>query len=117
MHSTLKKSLFWTFLLALVVLSLMPTGHLPSAVFNIWDKLQHASGYAVLTILGLRAWPARSVWFLAAALLALGGVVELAQAASGWRAGEWTDWLANGVGIGLGIGLTLWVWPFLERRL
>jgi VanZ family protein len=102
----MKKSLFWLALLALTVLSLMPTGLLPSQVFSLWDKAQHAIGFAVLALLGLAAYPHLKtrlpLW-----LLAHGGLIELAQAATGWRYGDPVDWLADAIGIAVGVALWL----------
>lgn len=92
---------FWALLLSLAVLSLMPTDYLPPQVFSLWDKAQHALGFAALSLLGLRAYP-RQAWRLAAGLLVFGGAIELAQAATGWRHGEWADWLADAVGLAVG---------------
>lgn len=97
--SHMKKLIFWAFLLALVTMSLMPTAYLAAPVFSIWDKAQHALGFAVLTLLAVQAYPSRSRLRLALALLLLGGAIELAQSASGWRMGDWRDGLANAVGI------------------
>jgi len=102
----MNRLLFWLLLTAIVVLSLLPVSELPGGIFNFWDKAQHALAYALLALLALRAYPERRSLGTALALLLFGGVLELAQAASGWRYGEWSDLLANGVGIGL--GLTLW---------
>ena len=72
---------FWALLLAVAVLSLMPTGYLPPQVFSLWDKAQHALAFAALAGLGLRAYP-RHPWHLATGLLVFGGAIELAQAAT-----------------------------------
>jgi VanZ family protein len=95
----MKKLVFWTFLLALVTLSLMPTAYLAAPIFSIWDKAQHAFGFAVLTLLAVQAYPSHPRLRLAILLLLLGGAIELAQSASGWRTGDWRDGLANAVGI------------------
>lgn len=95
---------FWALLLAVAVLSLMPTGYLPPQVFSLWDKAQHALAFAALAGLGLRAYP-RHPWHLATGLLVFGGAIELAQAATGWRHGEWDDWLADAVGLAAGTAL------------
>lgn len=89
---------FWAFVLGTVFLSLVPVEHVPQAL-NWWDKAQHALGFAVLTVLGLLAYPKAARWQLAAGLLLLGACIELAQAASGWRRGDWLDLLADAVGI------------------
>jgi VanZ family protein len=89
---------FWALLLGVAVLSLMPVAYLPAQVFNLWDKAQHALAFTALTALGLLAYPTQP-WRVAIGLLAFGGAIELAQAATGWRHGEWTDWLADAVGL------------------
>lgn len=98
---------FWALVLCVTVLSLMPTSYLPPQVFSLWDKAQHALAFTALSWLGALAYPGRA-WPLAAGLLALGGAIELAQAATGWRHGEWTDWLADAVGLALGAVLAWW---------
>jgi len=104
----MKKTAFWLCLAAVTVMSLLPTSYLPPPVFSVWDKAQHALGFLVLIVLGLIAYPQR-VWYLPPMLLVYGGAIELAQAATGWRYGEWLDLLADGVGIlaGSGVGYML----------
>ncbi len=99
-----KKTTFWLALLVLTTLSLMPTGLLPPQVFSLWDKAQHALGFGGLTLLGLLAYPHQRVR-LPLLLLAHGGLIEVAQAATGWRYGEWMDLLADAVGIAAVTGL------------
>lgn len=89
---------FWACLLGVVVLSLTPVQQLPPQVLNLWDKAQHAGGFAVLTLLGLWAYPQRAIKLLAA-MLALGAGIEVAQAATGWRYGDVLDWVADAVGV------------------
>ena len=106
-----KKTIFWLALLVLTTLSLMPTGLLPPQVFSLWDKAQHALGFGWLTLLGLLAYPNLRVR-LPLLLLAHGGLIEVAQAATGWRYGEWMDLLADAVGIAVVMGL----WWFTATR-
>lgn len=103
----MKKAAFWSALLTLTVLSLIPTGLLPSQVFSLWDKAQHALGFLVLAVLGLAAYPRHTVW-VPLLLLAHGGLIELAQGAAGWRHGDLIDWLADAIGIAFGTALWLW---------
>jgi hypothetical protein len=90
-------TVFWASILGATVICLLPAAHLP-AMFNWWDKAQHALGFAALTGFGLLAYPAAR-WRLPSGLLLLGGFIELAQAASGWRQGDWLDLLADASGI------------------
>lgn len=100
---------FWACLLGVVALSLSPVQNLPPQVFNVWDKAQHAGGFAVLTLLGLWAYPHR-VTALLVAMLALGVGIELAQAATGWRYGDVADWVADAVGV----AAAYMVWRLLQ---
>lgn len=102
---------FWALGLCVAVLSLMPATYLPAQVFSLWDKAQHALAFTALAALGLLAYP-RQPWRMVIALLAFGGAIELAQAATGWRYGEWADWLADAVGLAAGSAM---VWR--ARRL
>ena len=109
---------FWSAALGVAVLSLMPIAYLPPQVFSLWDKAQHALAFTALALLGLLAYP-RQPWRMVLALLAFGGAIELAQAATGWRYGEWSDWLADTVGLAAGWALA-WhprrLLPLLARR-
>ena len=100
---------FWACLLGVVVLSLTPVQQLPPQVLNLCDKAQHAGGFAVLTLLGLWAYPQRAVTLLAA-MLALGVGIEVAQSATGWRYGDVADWVADAVGVAAAYAL----WRLLQ---
>lgn len=95
------RAAFWLATVGLLVLTLMPAEQLPPlGPFNFWDKAQHALAFAVLTSLGLLAWPQPSLrWKLIFSLVALGGGIEMAQHLTGWRHGEWADWGADAVGV------------------
>jgi VanZ family protein len=108
----MKKILFWSVLLLVVVASLVPTDYLPPPVFSIWDKLQHATAFALLCLLGLLAYDSSRIRVIVG-LLVLGAAIEIAQAATGWRFGEWLDLLADGIGIGVALAL-LAAWPRLQ---
>lgn len=104
MHTPLiARATFWLATLALLVLTLVPGHYLPEkGPFNFWDKAQHGLAFAVLTALGLWAWPQRALHLrLALALVALGGGIEGAQHLTGWRHGEWADWAADALGVAL----------------
>ena len=107
----------WTFwlLLALVIgVTLSPIAYLPQQAFSLWDKAQHALGFAALGLSGGLAYPDRLAR-LGAGLLLLGGAIELAQHATGWRYGDWADLLADVVGLVAGLMLA-WLGPRLARR-
>ncbi|WP_372659998.1 VanZ family protein [Hydrogenophaga sp.] len=104
----MKKTAFWFCLLTVGVLSLLPTEYLPRQTFNIWDKAQHALGFAALAALCLNAYPRHKPYQLALGLLVFGAAIECAQAATGWRHGEWLDLLADGIGIAF--GMLVWTW-------
>ncbi|MCV0437365.1 MAG: VanZ family protein [Hydrogenophaga sp.] len=95
------KPAFWLSVLALTIASLVPVELLPAQSFNIWDKAQHAAGFAWLGVLGLFSYPQHPSRVVLS-LLAFGAAIELAQTATGWRFGEWLDLLGDGVGILMG---------------
>ena len=95
--------IFWGAVTIVTVLSLLPGDYLPPIAFNVWDKAQHALGFLLLGLLGLNAYP-NSIVRVVFGLLTYGAAIELAQAATGWRYGDWQDWLANAVGVSLAYG-------------
>ena len=104
---------FWLACLAVGAMSLTPVQHLPPQVFDIWDKAQHAAGFAVLALLGRLAYP-KALTRLMLGLLSYGAAIEIAQAATGWRSGDVQDWLADAIGVVAGLALCA-AWP-LGRR-
>lgn len=96
--------------LGLTVLALLPAERLPPlSVFNWWDKAQHALAFAVLAVLAGLGWPRVPAWRWCLALVAYGMLIELAQAATGWRHGDVADALADAVGVLVGLGVVaLW---------
>ena len=96
--TTLSRLVFGISFTALTVASLTPIDQLPPQVMNVWDKAQHALGFGWLTLWGLLGFPDHQRR-VALGVLLWGGVIELLQIATGWRYGEWLDWLADGLGI------------------
>ncbi|MCX7250034.1 MAG: VanZ family protein [Burkholderiales bacterium] len=96
--------IFWLLVLIVIALTLSPAAYLPKQAFTFWDKAEHALAFATLALLGALAYP-RRIGVLAVSLLAFGGAIELAQAATGWRSGDWADWLADAVGLVAGLPL------------
>lgn len=94
------KASFWSLVALTVVMSLLPGEKIPSTLV-FWDKAQHALGFAALAVFGLLAYP-RALRRMVPGLLVLGLVIECAQAMTGWRQGDWMDWLADALGVVLG---------------
>ena len=92
--------IFWVLVTLTVVMSLLPNEQVPAPLV-FWDKAQHALGFAMLAIVGLGAYPAAARQVLLGLLL-LGVGIECAQALTGWRQGDWMDWLADAIGVALG---------------
>lgn len=91
-------------MLATLWLSLIPGDQIPSGL-HFWDKAQHALGFLGLGLLGLMAYPSRiRLVMFGLALFGIG--IELIQWMTGWRHGDWQDWVADCVG--LMIGFAMW---------
>jgi VanZ family protein len=110
-----QRVLFWRIalggaVLGFTVLALLPVERLPPlSVFNWWDKAQHALAFAVLAVLARLGWPRVPAWRWCLALVVYGVLIELAQAATGWRHGSVADALADAVGVVAGLGVAaLW---------
>ena len=90
--------------LALVVSWLALSPAPPDGLDTGWDKLNHASAFAALTVVAVFAFPRspRSLWLLLAGLLCFGGAIEIAQSFTPTRNAEWGDLLADAVGIAAG---------------
>ena len=97
-----RRAAFWLAVGVVVLLSLSPVEHLPDQAMRLWDKAQHAFGFAGLTVLGCWAYPTRRVG-VPAGLVVLGVAIEWAQAWTGWRHGDGLDMVANAVGIAAGL--------------
>lgn len=91
---------FWLLVLVTLWLSLIPAEQVPKA-FSFWDKAQHALGFAALAFSGLLAYPAR-IRLLMFGLALFGAGIEVAQWLTGWRFGDWQDWVADCVGVAFG---------------
>lgn len=76
------------------------------------DKIEHFTGFYILAVLALPAFPAARRWQIFVGLTAFGGLVEVLQAipAIGRDCDVW-DWLTDMVGIGAALLPT-----FLRKR-
>ncbi len=110
----MRKVIFWCALTTVLALSLMPGPMVPTGL-HFWDKAQHFLGFFGLTGLGLLAYPKKPLLHMAGYFLLLGGFIEVAQWATGWRQGDWLDLLADA--LGTGSALLVWrVWLTLRDR-
>ncbi len=113
------------FLAAMAVVlwgTLAPEHDLPK--LNVWDKAEHALAFFGLTFLGVWAMPHLRLR-IAAAMVALGAAIEVAQATMPLgRDGDIKDLLADSMGVALGLAVALEareilhrLWPLIQRRL
>jgi len=119
-HARLWYALGALLTLAVVIASLVPASELPRV--HVSDKLEHLLAYLSLAIWFSGLVRVRHYPWLALALLALGGGIEITQGLMGLgREADWHDFIAGAGGVGLGlllglIGLRHWVrwleqWP------
>ena len=95
--------IFWLACLVVTTFSLTPVEPLPvlASSFSFGDKALHAVAFAGLCLIGSWAYLNRT-YSLILGLLVLGGGIELAQFATGWRYMQFGDLVANAVGIMIG---------------
>ena len=111
----MKKILFWICFVGLNALALSPAPYLPPALFDWWDKAQHAIGFGTLAVLAVLAYPNVSKLRTGLLLVAVGVLIEVLQYFSGYRFGDWQDALADGVGVVLGLLLAQGLLRFVTR--
>lgn len=95
------RATFAVLLVLVIVGSLVP----PTTVSRgsvIPDWVQHGLSYGLLMVTLLAGQASRRYRASAALLAVIGGVLELVQGSLGYRAAEWRDFLADGVGIAAG---------------
>lgn len=79
----------------------------PAAAFEFSDKALHVLAFMFLAVWFSGQYSRRSYWRLALGLLAFGGLIEILQGMTNYRAAEWLDLYADGVGIALGLFIAL----------
>jgi VanZ family protein len=85
----------------------------PPGAFQL-DKLVHLVAYGGLATLGcLPCERARHGLPIIIGLIALGGLIEIAQLFVPGRFGSFGDFIANGCGVLLGVALSRWLRPAL----
>jgi VanZ family protein len=95
---------FYICLAVVLVLALMPPRPMPTTG---WDKANHVLAFAVLAVLGCRAYLQRDLRVLAF-LLGYGCLIELLQGLTGYRSAEWLDVAADAIGLLVGWNLNRW---------
>jgi VanZ family protein len=103
----LLRTSFWLASAVLTFLLLAPQRFLAPEIFNWWDKLQHSLAFGALTLLGLLAYSRSGSGALRVIILLsiYGALTEILQTLSGWRYGEFRDWLADLLGIAIAWGI------------
>jgi VanZ family protein len=99
---SLQAILRWLTILSIIVftvLFLIPTQDLPEqSIFKWWDKSQHSLVFMALTTVAFLAYP-KSNLITSIYLLIYGGFIEVLQAMTSWRQGDFYDWLADAFGV------------------
>jgi hypothetical protein len=109
--TTLRHARLWYLLgigltLTVIVASLVPARDLPHV--RVSDKVEHFVAYGSLALWFGGLLPLRKYPWLALALLALGGGIEITQGLMGLgREADWRDFYADAWGTALGLGLCL----------
>lgn len=80
----------------------------PDVLDSGWDKLNHASAFAAITVAAVFAAPRSRTGRLAliGAVLCFGALIEIAQSFTPTRSAEWADLLADAIGIVAGVLVT-----------
>jgi VanZ family protein len=108
----------WISVVMALVVNLMPERELRAIHVN--DKLEHITGYALLTLWFCGIYPKARYWVIAAMFAFMGAVIEVLQGAMHWgRTEDIHDFYADCVGIFVGLALA-WIgmsqWPrWIER--
>ena len=94
----LARFIFWLIMMVMTALFLVPQEFVSSAIFDWWDKAQHAVVFSVLILIGFIAYP-MNFWGAVISLIVYGVVIEIIQSWTGWRQGDVMDALADMVGV------------------
>lgn len=92
--------------LFITLVCLLPPRDLPK--IDLWDKAEHAIAFGAVAFWFGSIMTRRNLLWVGVAVVAFGGLIELAQGALGdGRDAEWGDVAADAVGAVLGLALTL----------
>ena len=97
------------FVLVVLVCYLAVAPQPPRDVDLGWDKLNHASAFAALSLAGCFGFPGsrRAVLGVLLGILALGVLIEIVQYYVPGRSSEWLDLGADAIGMAIGATLAL----------
>ena len=106
----------WVFVLAATAASLVPVQKLPLPP-GINDKLEHVTGYALLTLWFTGIYPRSRYLVIAISLFAMGVLIEFAQGSMHvGRQADVRDVVANCAGIGVGLMMaSFWLGGWAQR--
>lgn len=99
-HRKLWLSIAWTFILGIIVLSLVP--NLPDTGLDHGDKFGHTMAYVLATWWLIQLYPPSRYLLITLALISMGALLEVAQSFSPYRHFDVYDALANTVGVTAG---------------
>jgi VanZ family protein len=85
-------------MMVMTALFLVPQEFVSSAIFDWWDKAQHAVAFSVLMLIGFVAYPIY-FWRVVISLILYGVVIEIIQSWTDWRQGDVLDTVADAVGV------------------
>jgi VanZ family protein len=108
----------WISVTAALVLNLMPARELHAIHIN--DKVEHITGYVLMTLWFCGIYPRTRYWLIAALFAFMGAAVEVLQGIMHWgRSEDIHDFYADCIGIAIGLALA-WIglsqWPrWVER--
>jgi len=97
-YSRLARFIFWLVMMVMTALFLVPQEFVSSAIFDWWDKAQHAVAFSVLMLIGFVAYPIY-FWRVVISLILYGVVIEIIQSWTDWRQGDVLDTVADAVGV------------------
>lgn len=102
----------WQLVLAVltVVVCYLAITPAPPQSFDLgWDKINHASAFAALTVSACFGFPGsrRRVLLVMLGLLALGGLIEVVQYFVPGRDSDWHDVVADALGMAVGAFIAL----------
>jgi hypothetical protein len=117
-YSIFERIAFVITFIAVVVLALLPAGHLREFDIDIGfhsDKLNHGAAFAVLTFLGSLGWPDRKTRLIVF-LAFVGAAIEVLQGLSLIaRDVDVLDWVADCAGIACGLLLVFCLNRWVRR--